>query len=346
LDLEELEVLMQHGQDHIPGGDPSQGDELVGTVFEGGMLAKCFAAEKVIKGEEDGTAEGQVGVAATTMGGGAPAGSVLPPELDQGIGITSEEEGGETDDDDSGSIYGYTGGGAKKRLKAGGGSENRDSAAASGAAASGAAASGAAASGAAASAAGAGGSDPDDVDDLSTRSLVMSRAKRQKNEPKRYTPPVPMEEGATRATRSPIENFDYCYVCNDGGDLISCDQCPMVYHLRCVGLDTVPKGVWRCPWHSCWECDRRASACGGMIFHCTMCPRAYCFDCAPDKYLNPEEQLNPGAQKKVRAALEQHGCPTKNYLFFTCHQCEEELRREAKAAGIEVRLPLLPYMDT
>lgn len=41
-------------------------------------------------------------------------------------------------------------------------------------------------------------------------------------------------------------NADICGVCGDKGLLICCEDCPMAYHLDCVGLSIVPKGEWRC----------------------------------------------------------------------------------------------------
>ena len=39
---------------------------------------------------------------------------------------------------------------------------------------------------------------------------------------------------------------DYCHICNDGGDLICCDYCPLVYHVRCAKLRKAPVGNWKC----------------------------------------------------------------------------------------------------
>lgn len=36
-----------------------------------------------------------------------------------------------------------------------------------------------------------------------------------------------------------------------GGDLICCDLCPRVFHVKCVGLKELPQGDWICP-----ECER------------------------------------------------------------------------------------------
>lgn len=42
---------------------------------------------------------------------------------------------------------------------------------------------------------------------------------------------------------------EWCCVCDDGGDLIICDQCDLAYHPECVTppLDKIPKGDWYCP---------------------------------------------------------------------------------------------------
>ncbi|CAA7390730.1 unnamed protein product [Spirodela intermedia] len=44
------------------------------------------------------------------------------------------------------------------------------------------------------------------------------------------------------------ENDDLCRICADGGDLLLCDLCPRAFHKECVGLTSVPKGDWYCPY--------------------------------------------------------------------------------------------------
>ncbi|XP_054157969.1 chromodomain-helicase-DNA-binding protein 4-like [Oppia nitens] len=48
---------------------------------------------------------------------------------------------------------------------------------------------------------------------------------------------------------APIENHDYCEICNQCGELLLCDTCPRAYHLVCMDPDmkAVPTGVWSCP---------------------------------------------------------------------------------------------------
>lgn len=48
-----------------------------------------------------------------------------------------------------------------------------------------------------------------------------------------------------------IVHEDDCHICNDGGSLICCDNCPLVYHLHCAKLKEAPDGDW-----ICMECQR------------------------------------------------------------------------------------------
>lgn len=46
----------------------------------------------------------------------------------------------------------------------------------------------------------------------------------------------------------PIENQDYCEICNQCGELLLCDTCPRAYHLVCMeDVKDVPTGIWSCP---------------------------------------------------------------------------------------------------
>eukprot|EP01039_Chlorochromonas_danica_P005016 gene5016-5508_t len=46
------------------------------------------------------------------------------------------------------------------------------------------------------------------------------------------------------------EHNEVCEVCERGGDLICCDTCSLVFHLKCIRpkLPVVPKGDWSCPY--------------------------------------------------------------------------------------------------
>jgi hypothetical protein len=167
--------------------------------------------------------------------------------------------------------------------------------------------------------------------------LLVQGGKRKRKQVTLYQPPA---NSLTRAmsggaNRKPLRHDDECFGCLEGGDLLECDACPRVYHLPCVGLGPgqVPKGVWRCPWHACWECERTSSRAGGLLFHCMTCPEAYCFDCCPKEYV-----VHPTAEAKaLQAVLAQRGLPgsADNYLFYTCSECKGEGRgqRAGKTRG-------------
>lgn len=42
---------------------------------------------------------------------------------------------------------------------------------------------------------------------------------------------------------------EWCCICDDGGDLIICDECNLAYHPKCISppLTQIPKGNWYCP---------------------------------------------------------------------------------------------------
>ncbi|KAL0303314.1 UNVERIFIED_CONTAM: Increased DNA methylation 1 [Sesamum radiatum] len=42
------------------------------------------------------------------------------------------------------------------------------------------------------------------------------------------------------------ENDDLCSICEDGGDLLCCKNCPRAFHTECVGLSVIPQGIWYC----------------------------------------------------------------------------------------------------
>jgi len=72
------------------------------------------------------------------------------------------------------------------------------------------------------------------------------------------------------------------------GSLRGCDFCPAAYHLECIGMseeDAVSWGGWSCPHHSCSHCGRKAAAAGGLLFRCSVCPKAYCEDHLPGESL-------------------------------------------------------------
>ena len=146
----------------------------------------------------------------------------------------------------------------------------------------------------------------------------------------RYEPP---ELHHNKGKRRKLRHEDHCFSCEEGGELLECSVCPKVYHptKECAGLvdNKIPKGTWTCPWHACWDCDRKSSQAGGILFHCTDCPLTYCFDCAADKYTT--QRTGTTAHKYIAATLENRGCATKSYLFFTCDDCDPKRVAREKA---------------
>lgn len=65
---------------------------------------------------------------------------------------------------------------------------------------------------------------------------------------------------------------DYCFVCDEGGELIMCDKkgCPKSYHLSCIKRESIPRGRWNCPYHHCDECGKASDQ------FCSQCPTSFC----------------------------------------------------------------------
>ena len=49
------------------------------------------------------------------------------------------------------------------------------------------------------------------------------------------------------------EHMEVCRICMDGGQLLCCDSCPNVYHIRCLEppLEEYPEHEWICPRCAC-----------------------------------------------------------------------------------------------
>lgn len=99
-----------------------------------------------------------------------------------------------------------------------------------------------------------------------------------------------VKERADQVSNEPMDNYDHCVECGDGGELVLCDGCPGAYHAGelyldkslparlvhpvacrgsyiatdlvtsgadCLLLDEIPEGDWFCP-----SCDETRSAAG------------------------------------------------------------------------------------
>lgn len=63
--------------------------------------------------------------------------------------------------------------------------------------------------------------------------------------------------GKSPSNFSLAENDHICSVCQCGGDLILCDQCPSSFHKACLGFEDIPDGDWFCPSCRCGICGQR-----------------------------------------------------------------------------------------
>ena len=60
------------------------------------------------------------------------------------------------------------------------------------------------------------------------------------------------EEKRRRNTKQNSNGLDtlndaFCWICHKEGDVICCETCPRVFHLKCIGMETNPSEDWVCP---------------------------------------------------------------------------------------------------
>ena len=72
------------------------------------------------------------------------------------------------------------------------------------------------------------------------------------------------------------EHDDLCEYCGSGGELLCCDNCTNVYHLKCLEppLSKLPAGIWNCP--DCqFTCEREGCRKDGAETQCCRCGRRF-----------------------------------------------------------------------
>ncbi|KVI03678.1 Agenet-like domain-containing protein [Cynara cardunculus var. scolymus] len=90
-----------------------------------------------------------------------------------------------------------------------------------------------------------------------------------------------------KGNRHEIENDnDYiCSICQYGGELVLCDECPSAFHTTCLGLKEVPDGEWFCPSCCCRICNQNRfngnyeQNMDMNILNCEQCERRYHIGC-------------------------------------------------------------------
>ncbi|KAK0184817.1 P-loop containing nucleoside triphosphate hydrolase protein [Armillaria mellea] len=119
------------------------------------------------------------------------------------------------------------------------------------------------------------------------------------------------------------ENEDWCIHCREGGELVTCDHCPRVFHAECYGIsqsEANKKAFLVCRQHSCCECSRSTAQSGGMLYKCRTCPRAFCEDCLPD-------EINDVGDTLPEYQLLNYG-PTPTSFYIQCHYCDIQAKED------------------
>ncbi|XP_053314167.1 histone-lysine N-methyltransferase NSD2 isoform X2 [Spea bombifrons] len=111
------------------------------------------------------------------------------------------------------------------------------------------------------------------------------------------------------------ESEDYCFRCNDGGELVICDKkfCTKAYHLSCLDLVKRPFGKWECPWHHCDVCGKASVTC------CSLCPNSFCKD-------------HDGEEQFTRTANGQLCCLEHDLEESVCSEAVEPIPKERPKA--------------
>ena len=118
------------------------------------------------------------------------------------------------------------------------------------------------------------------------------------------------------------------------GGLRGCDLCPAAFHLKCCGIreaDAIGFGVWACPHHACHTCGRKASAVGGLLFRCSVCPKAFCEDHLPS------EALIMGENPRFQALGHSH--PNEAATYYTRPPASRRRQISALTAARRTRPP-------
>ncbi|KAG7085999.1 hypothetical protein E1B28_003522 [Marasmius oreades] len=151
---------------------------------------------------------------------------------------------------------------------------------------------------------------------------VLEKGKRRVEAPKEV---IQNNVAPVKKLKQALESQDFCNHCADGGDLIICSFCPRVFHRECRGLtqkEVKTMSFIACSQHACWDCRRRTSDAGYLLFRCRTCPRALCEDCLEDPF-QPIDEFLPEFE------LLGHNASPGAYFIY-CKQCLEQSKTEPK----------------
>ncbi|KAL0460618.1 UNVERIFIED_CONTAM: Increased DNA methylation 1 [Sesamum latifolium] len=83
------------------------------------------------------------------------------------------------------------------------------------------------------------------------------------------------------------ENDDLCSICEDGGDLLCCENCPRAFHTECVGLSVIPQGIWG---HDFSKSGFTART----VIICDQCEKEYHVGCLKERNIDDLKALPEG----------------------------------------------------
>jgi hypothetical protein len=123
---------------------------------------------------------------------------------------------------------------------------------------------------------------------------------------------------------------------SDNSGFQSCPICPSTIHLGCLRLavhGTDPSVRQSCPQHKCRVCRRSASNAGGLLFRCTECPVALCYDCI-EKY-DMTDKFTFLERENVRWERELGFTAPSTYEYMHCPEC---VQKKTKAKEEDVKM--------
>ena len=140
-----------------------------------------------------------------------------------------------------------------------------------------------------------------------------------------------------------LRNDDICFQCRCAGELMQCDDCPRVFHLECLSdLDSIPDGVWRCPWHFCSTCGNNTETVTAPGCYCAHCPTSYCSKCSTDVNSRSHLTLREFAARSppelnVFSKLRKSGFSLHHpdSTLFVCDECERNTDSSVRDINIQ-----------
>lgn len=84
------------------------------------------------------------------------------------------------------------------------------------------------------------------VPEKQTRRRGRGRA-RGRSQPDSESEQSDASEESSEENETSREWDEYCFICQDGGNVLCCEGCNQVAHVSCLKLRTSPTGDWYCP---------------------------------------------------------------------------------------------------